>query len=389
MTFDIMHLLIEGVLTSMKSATEIETIDLKSRNALWASAQYIHTFVLGDNGSLWVFQTNSKGPWRLLRNNKLDIRRISNGFNHILLLLDDRRVLAYGDTGLQITSSFGEVNLPPDEYIGLAAGTYHSCVFTRREIYSFGKNTHGQLGLGDFGSRTLPTRITEFSGKYIEEVQAGQYFTLAVADKNLYVFGTMYVTCAREENCWPRPFLLRFFCGKRIKQLSCGDNHALVLADRMVYSFGDNHFGQLAHNNSRLSCCSRESEINVNHMCFSDTNPERKIVSISAIGTSSLVLTTRGLYWCGANCFFKGKFYMHYSCLQLIDRVDTRRHIEIFSNSYKKTRYWFFFDSSDLETYIEKDEGRRGLITGILRLLTLEKFNLIDDTLDFLSFFES
>ncbi len=98
-----------------------------------------------------------------------NIKDISAGVAHTLVLLEDGSVYASGQNadgqlgdGTTVPSSVfvkvadndgfinGDVNNP---VIAISAGGYHSLILTKdNTVYGFGKNLHGQLGVGTSGS---------------------------------------------------------------------------------------------------------------------------------------------------------------------------------------------------------------------------------------------
>ena len=49
----------------------------------------------------------------------------------------------------------------------VACSYYHSVAFAQGELFGFGRNDYGQLGLGDTVDRLTPTRIEGCSGKEV------------------------------------------------------------------------------------------------------------------------------------------------------------------------------------------------------------------------------
>jgi len=68
----------------------------------------------------------------------------------------------------------------------LAAGCYHSVVAAANgNIFVFGRNNHGQLGIGNTDEQHKPYHITKFQGKVVTMIAAGFYHTMIlVGDEN-------------------------------------------------------------------------------------------------------------------------------------------------------------------------------------------------------------
>jgi len=68
------------------------------------------------------------------------------------------------------------------------AGFKHSLVLLDNQVYAFGSNTDGQLGLGDYNTRSTPTLISNLDN--VVQVATGLYHSLALTRNNqVYIFG--------------------------------------------------------------------------------------------------------------------------------------------------------------------------------------------------------
>jgi alpha-tubulin suppressor-like RCC1 family protein len=70
--------------------------------------------------------------------------------------------------------------------------SYHSVLLEKntKNVYSFGWNDRGQLGLGDNINRSIPTLLNfEFDGNIIN-ISLGEHHSMVLTDKNkIYSFG--------------------------------------------------------------------------------------------------------------------------------------------------------------------------------------------------------
>nr|POE46451.1 ultraviolet-b receptor uvr8 [Quercus suber] len=122
------------------------------------------------------------------------LRAISCGGAHTLFLTESGRVFAtglndFGQLGISENKSY---SLGPVEVSGLqkeialiSAGYYHSCAITvDGELYMWGKNSNGQLGLGKRSAEVvpLPTKVDCLDGITIKMVALGSEHSMAVTD---------------------------------------------------------------------------------------------------------------------------------------------------------------------------------------------------------------
>ncbi|XP_044503423.1 ultraviolet-B receptor UVR8 [Mangifera indica] len=122
------------------------------------------------------------------------VKAIACGGAHTLFLTDNGRVYAtglndFGQLGISENTSY---SLEPIEVSGLekkvdqiSTGYYHSAAITvDGELYIWGKNSNGQLGLGKNAAKVVPvpTKIGCLSGIFIKHVALGSEHSVAVTD---------------------------------------------------------------------------------------------------------------------------------------------------------------------------------------------------------------
>ncbi|CAG2107003.1 unnamed protein product, partial [Medioppia subpectinata] len=115
------------------------------------------------------------------------------------------------------------------------------------QLYAWGENTYGQLGIGSFETTPTPVVITAFTKKRVVDITCGNRHTLALTSDGL-VYGWGRNTfgqigdgtwCWRQ---WPTPVSI----DEPISAISCGKCHSLALSTAgRLYVWGLNDFGQL------------------------------------------------------------------------------------------------------------------------------------------------
>ena len=144
--------------------------------------------------------------------------------------------------------------------VQVACGERHGLALSDAgELWSWGNQTHGQLGRGDdggAGGALPPGRVAFASGVRILEASAGGLHSLAVgAAGELYSWGAGrdgklgHGDAAQQ----PRPRRVGGALGsRRCTHCSAGDGHSLVVADGgQLFSFGLGDFGRLGHGDER------------------------------------------------------------------------------------------------------------------------------------------
>lgn len=146
----------------------------------------------------------------------------------------------------------------PIPIIQVACGDSHSLALTKGgDVFSWGLNSHGQLGLGKMVSKQLtPVVVCALTGVAVTQISAGASHTLFLTLSGLVYCcganrsGQLGLNRVDEKGRFNicvvpalRPLSVSF--------MSCGESHSAVLTkDGKVFTFGDGSHGQLGHNSS-------------------------------------------------------------------------------------------------------------------------------------------
>ncbi|KRX07811.1 Regulator of chromosome condensation 1/beta-lactamase-inhibitor protein II [Pseudocohnilembus persalinus] len=130
----------------------------------------------------------------------------------------------------------------------ISAGFYHCLLLSDQgKIYSFGRGTSGQLGLGNFLNQETPQLIQQLND--IVQIKSGESHNLAL-NKQGHVYswginnqGQLGLCDFNRQN---QPQIVNKLNQIQIKQIQCGKKHSLALStDGQVYAWGCNEFGQI------------------------------------------------------------------------------------------------------------------------------------------------
>lgn len=138
---------------------------------------------------------------------------------------------------------------------GVYGGAYHSFVLTQRcNVYAFGLNNMGQLGLGSLepGHTATPMLVEGLEDKGICQLSAGEHHSLAInEDGEVYSFGRgdsgqLGVEDGTEQEATPRR--VASLEGVRVRTIRSG-SHQNVAATHTgdMYSWGFGEMGQLCN----------------------------------------------------------------------------------------------------------------------------------------------
>ena len=231
--------------------------------------QNYSTVTLKSNGEIWSYGYNGYGQlgtgdttYKVLPtytgiNN---ITQISLGGTHTLALDTEGHVWSwgyngYGELGNGTTTSSTEkvqVKSPDGEgvlenIVAISAGNYHSIALDKDgNVYTWGYNGYGQLGLGNTTNTVLPVKVDDVEG--IIKIEAGNY-TSYVIDNNNHLWSTGYNYYGELGNgsTSNRSKFTQIQTLENVSDVSASETNSTIvlLSDGTVWGFGNNTNNQL------------------------------------------------------------------------------------------------------------------------------------------------
>ena len=286
------------------------------------------TFMICSDGSLWCFGNNNRGQLGILHNNKI--------FDPQIIFFPQRTFVTKIFTG----SGAGHVYAMDD----------------KNNIFTWGCNTYGQLGLGHNFMVTVPTLLTNVNN--ITSFACGSAHTLALTqDKNIYAWGyngyrqlgcVVHISINKHlVSLIPKKISLDKII---VNQISAGMNHsAFVTLDGMIYAWGSNKYAQLAMDPIKCKCRSTPKKINVDG---------KHIVKVSC-GKTFTIVTTRQkeIYGWGDNTIFQlgtsNKQIIHIKPVKIIFESKTNTKIyPLAANAHHNHILYVATDNYSVKGYI-------------------------------------
>ncbi|XP_028577631.1 RCC1 and BTB domain-containing protein 1 isoform X3 [Podarcis muralis] len=180
---------------------------------------------------------------------------------HVILSTEDGEVYAWGHNGYSQlgngTTNQGVTpiqictNLLIKKVIEVACGSHHSIALSSDgDVYAWGYNNCGQVGSGSTANQPTPRKVSNcLQTKVVVGVACGQTSSIAVVD-NGEVYGWGYNGNGQlglgNNGNQLTPCRVAALQGLCVMQVACGYAHTMVLTDEgLLYAWGANTYGQL------------------------------------------------------------------------------------------------------------------------------------------------
>lgn len=190
---------------------------------------------------------------------------------HVVVVTQDGAVYSWGHNGYgqlgQGTSTQALLpmlvahGLSGKHCVRVACGSYHTLVLTDDgEVFAWGQNGCGQIGSGSTANQSVPRKVTQVIGtRKAVDIACGQLSSVAVTDSgDVYTWGYnasgqlgLGSTLNQAQPCRVTAGLTDV----RVVKVVCGFSHTLCLSnDGVLFSWGANSNGQLGIGNKAGAC---------------------------------------------------------------------------------------------------------------------------------------
>ena len=196
----------------------------------------MHTIVLDENSQAYELETDNK-----IQSLNTDNQKIKSGSSTCLF------------SPIQLKEKVDLVSCGKEHVLLLNMTSGH--------VFSFGLGSRGQLGHGTVDAETSPKVIEALTGVHIKQVAAGGWHSLALSNiGDIYAWGwnnhgQLGVTCLPPEvpqAFYMLPYIIEFPQECMVDHIACGARHSAAATSQPagVWSWGWGKYGQLGHGDS-------------------------------------------------------------------------------------------------------------------------------------------
>ncbi|XP_058922820.1 E3 ISG15--protein ligase HERC5 isoform X1 [Kogia breviceps] len=185
---------------------------------------------------------------------KMKIHSMDQGAEHMLILSSDGRPFEYN---YSVNHARFQCILQEKNIIQITCGDYHSLALSKGGVlFAWGQNLDGQLGVGrTFASIPTPQVVEHLSGVPLVQISAGEAHSMALSmSGNIYSWGRNdcgQLGLGHTDNK-DSPSLIEVLGDQKVEFLACGGSHtALLTKGGLVFTFGAGTYGQLGHNSTQ------------------------------------------------------------------------------------------------------------------------------------------
>jgi alpha-tubulin suppressor-like RCC1 family protein len=237
--------------------TSLSQLDLRS---IACSDQ--RAFATTSNGELLAWgnkagdTTKRKTPEKVTSMSNENVVQVSAGEAFSVALTSKGRIFSegnnsYGQLGQgdnQPRTTFTEITSIPTNITFISSGSQHTLALDENgDVWSWGLNSNGQLGLGHNNNQLTPSKVILPSP--ITQISAGGYFSAALSKEGvLFLWGSsdrrQLGLGSRDNKNTPQKLPI----SENIVYFSCGYRHVLALTENgKLLSWGCNDHGKLGH----------------------------------------------------------------------------------------------------------------------------------------------
>ncbi|KAK0183097.1 hypothetical protein PV327_001167 [Microctonus hyperodae] len=195
---------------------------------------------------------------------------------YVIKIVENRTIVALTNLG-RVFNVPTLVEMPKRvKYVDIVCGFEHTLLLANNgDIYSMGIGSRGQLGHGDLEDYNEPKLIEALAGLQVVQIAAaGWHNAVLTSDGDLYTWGwntNGELGVIDEQKVIAIPTIVNFSnelndtCDVKIKKVQCGNAFTICISDdQSIWGCGSNKYGQLGQNRSNFLRLKKFVKLEVN-----------------------------------------------------------------------------------------------------------------------------
>ncbi|KAK7873892.1 hypothetical protein R5R35_005749 [Gryllus longicercus] len=220
--------------------------------------------VNGELGLGGIEEENILSPRELSFAKSTSVLQVACGWHHSVMVTDNGQVYScgsndFGQLGHEKTRKKPEMIDALSAYviIGASCGANHSLAVNEwGQLFSWGSDSHGQLGMSqEMDVQPKPKIVKGLATCHVIQITCGLNHCLALTNNgDIYSWGSNeygQLGIGRYSSVERKPTLIRSLRGIPIAHIACGGSHSLAVSKSgAVFGWGKNEYGQLGLNDN-------------------------------------------------------------------------------------------------------------------------------------------
>uniref|UniRef100_A0A3B4CZH2 HECT domain-containing protein n=1 Tax=Pygocentrus nattereri TaxID=42514 RepID=A0A3B4CZH2_PYGNA len=279
----------------------LKNLELKDKIRLMSCGETQAVLLTYAGRSFWMDKHNHCRPIKEL--SSWNVIQVVCGDQHCMALTQDGHLFTWGQNSSgQLGLGKGEPSFlspqPLKSLCGIplaqicAGGDHSFALSLSGSVFGWGRNSAGQLGLGDTEDRYIPACVNSLTFKKTVFISCGEEHTATLSKGGtVFTFGSgrygqLGHNSFRDER---RPCVVGALWGSEVSQITCGRHHTLALvgSSKTIYSFGCGEQGQLGNGQRTDQCVPFPVHLPP------DANHDQSVEQIVAGGNLSFVLCSQ------------------------------------------------------------------------------------------------
>jgi alpha-tubulin suppressor-like RCC1 family protein len=175
------------------------------------------------------------------------MRNFQNNY-YLLIIAFSLMITIVGCDDNSVDSCTGDGCVADTNWKSISSGRNFSCGIKKGNLYCWGDNIYGQLGLNDNLFRYFPTKVD--ADNTWTEISVGNAYGCGIKNRTLYCWGSNIEGQLGDGSTINRLMPVQVGMSSNWSNISAGTSHACGILDGKLHCWGNNNNGQIGNGNN-------------------------------------------------------------------------------------------------------------------------------------------